>query len=158
MEISNNNKNACLHQKILVKFLQHCGVVCNDYSSIHTMIIPREVLLCDEKYKGVIDYIPMFKKMFSSSYLTSLQTTALEKQRWPLLNIVRQILKEFHFRLNPKRLSNGYTKDKKKIYRRVFIIEKLNNISDIASGTIVDIASGMEVDICENIISIENLS
>lgn len=123
-----------MHEKndILVRFLQRCGIVCPDYSHISSLIIPRAILLHNNKYEDVIEYIPAFKKMFSSSYLTSLQNTAGEKQRWPLLNIVRQILKEYNFKLTPKRLSNGYTKDKKKLYRRVFIIEILHSINSDA--------------------------
>jgi len=123
-----------MHEKndILVRFLQRCGIVCPDYSHIPTLIIPRVSLIHDEKYTEAMEYIPAFKKMFSSSYLTSLQNTAGKKQRWPLLNIVRQILKEFNFKLTPKRLSNGYTKDKKKLYRRVFIIEILNSVNSDA--------------------------
>tara|TARA_B110000858_G_scaffold192268_2_gene242754 strand:+ start:334 stop:771 length:438 start_codon:yes stop_codon:yes gene_type:complete len=136
---------------ILVCFLQRCGIVCSDYSHISSLIIPRVILLHDEKYKDAIEYIPAFKKMFSSSYLTSLQNTAGEKQRWPLLNIVRQILKEYNFKLTPKRLSNGYTKDKKKLYRRVFIIEILNSIN---SGAIAH-DTGASGDV---VISTETLS
>lgn len=142
-----------LHEKnsILVHFLQRCGIVCPDYSHIPLLIIPRVILLHDEKYKDAIEYIPAFKKMFSSSYLTSLQNTAEGKQRWPLLNIVRQILKEYNFKLTPKRLSNGYTKDKKKLYRRVFIIEILHSVNSdtMSPGTV---PSG------DAVISTENLS
>jgi hypothetical protein len=60
--------------------------------------------------------------------LTSLQSTAEENQKWPLLNLVRQILKSCNFSMTPKRISNGYTKDGKKIYKRMFKIEKLNQI------------------------------
>jgi hypothetical protein len=37
--------------------------------------------------------------------------------------------------MTPKRISAGYTKDGKKIFKRMFIIEKLNQISS-SSNTI----------------------
>ena len=47
------------------------------------------------------------------------------QQRWPLLNLVRQILKTNDYRMLPKRKSNGYTDDGKKKYIRFFIIKKM---------------------------------
>ena len=47
--------------------------------------------------------------------LTSLQTNAPKKQKWPLLNLVRQVLRYCHYKMTPKRVSAGYTKDGKKI-------------------------------------------
>ena len=37
-------------------------------------------------------------------------------QRWPLINIVRQILKQYNFLFEPIRKSDGYTEDGKKKY------------------------------------------
>ena len=70
--------------------------------------------------------ISILKQVFTSSALTSLQSTAEDIQKWPLLNLVRQILRSCHYKMTPKRTSAGYTKDGKKIYKRMFIIEKLN--------------------------------
>ena len=75
------------------------------------------------------------KKIFNSSYLTALQSTAENNQKCPLLNLIRQILKSIHYKMTPKRISAGYTKDGKKIFKRMFIIEKLNQISS-SSNTI----------------------
>ena len=47
--------------------------------------------------------------------MTSLQTNAPGKQKWPLLNLVRQILKAIDYKMTPQRKSNGYTKRWKKI-------------------------------------------
>ena len=115
-------------QTMLIKFLQNCGIVCQTYPELDHLVIPREILICNKKYDNLQEYVSLFKTHFSSSYLTSLQNTACNKQRWPVLNFVRQILKAYHFKLNPKRICDGYTKEKKKKYRRVFVIEKLENI------------------------------
>ena len=60
--------------------------------------------------------------------LTSLQTNAQKKQKWPLLNLVRQILKSNDYKMEPIRKSNGYTKDGKKKYLRFFLIKKFKTI------------------------------
>jgi len=115
-------------QEILLQFLHNCGIVCNTYNELDHLVIPRDILICNKKYNSLQEYVALFKKHFSSSYLTSLQNTAGNKQRWPVLNFVRQILKAYNFKLTPKRLCDGYTKEKKKKYRRVFVIEKLKQI------------------------------
>ena len=93
------------------------------------MLIPRELLLSEQKYKDISNNIIELRQIFSSSCLTSLQTTAPGKQKWPLLNLVRQILKAIDYKMTPQRKSNGYTKDGKKKYRRFFVINKLKNIN-----------------------------
>ena len=119
------------HEKIVVEFLTKCGLVCSQMSDMDGAQIPRELLLRDETYDKVKEDIPLLKTLFSSSYHTSLQSSAEETQKWPLLNLVRQILKSCNKRLTPKRLSDGYTKDGKKKYRRVFIIEPLKSVQEV---------------------------
>ena len=121
--------------KQIIIFLNAAGIACSDLQNLNGTQIPREVLLSEEKYKLVQETIPMLKTMFSSSYLTSLQAPAAETQKWPLLNLVRQILKSYGFLLTPKRLCDGYTKDKKKKYKRTFIIERMKMIEEKVENT-----------------------
>ena len=128
VDVKKNDTDTEKHENLL-NFLQECGVVCQTYIGLEHLIIPREILIHNEKYNDIQKYIALFKKQFSSSYLTSLQNTAGNKQRWPVLNFARQILKAYDFKLTPKRLCDGYTKNKKKKYKRVFVIEKLKQIT-----------------------------
>ena len=89
------------------------------------ILIKREILINDEKYIEVKDKIQDLKKFFSSSFLTSLQKDASENQKWPLLNLVRQLLKASLYNMKPIRKANGYTKEGKKLYKRFFLISKL---------------------------------
>lgn len=109
---------------VIIKFLNTTGINCDNLKDIEGMIIPREILLDNNKYLAAKNNIPILKKIFSSSYLTSLQNSAYETQKWPLLNLVRQILKSCKYNLKPKRQSNGYNKSGKKLYKRVFVVEK----------------------------------
>ena len=104
---------------------------------IDGMLIPREILLSDERYENVKKYIPSLKEVYSSSYMTSLQKTASSNQKWPLINIIRQILKTVDYNLKPIRLSDGYTKARKKKYKRLFKIEKMKAI-DKDNATVSD--------------------
>ena len=92
------------------------------------MLIPREILLSKEKFIELSDEINEIKKSFSSSKLTALQKTAKENQKWPLLNLVRQLLKVSGYRMIPRRQSNGYNKEGKKKFKRFFVLEKMKKI------------------------------
>lgn len=88
-------------------------------------LIDRNTLISDTKYEEIKPNIQNIKQYYSSSYLTSLQTNADKKQKWPLLNFLRQILKIRGVTLTPIRKANGYTKEGKKLYKRFFLIEKI---------------------------------
>jgi len=66
----------------------------------------------------------------SSSSITALQETAQTKQKYPLLNIVRQLLKIYFFKMTPKRKADGYEKNGKKKYKRYYYIEQMESKSD----------------------------
>ena len=119
-------QNMNVGYKKLLDFLDLCKIPCSDINQLSGLQIPRETLLNNDIYNTVKKEIPEFKKIFSSSYLTSLQSSAEKNQKWPLLNLVRQILKAYKFKLTPKRMANGYTKTGKKLYRRIFLVENIN--------------------------------
>lgn len=109
----------------IFNFLNDCNIVFESFDTLDGMLISRDILLDVKKYESVKTHITELKKSYSSSSLTSLQSTALKKQRWPLLNLVRQILKMNDYNMKPIRKSNGYTQDGKKKYVRYFLINKL---------------------------------
>lgn len=112
--------------KLIIKeFLNKCSIVFDDFNQLDGMLIPRELLLSKAKYEVVKDDIDKMRELYSSGSLTSLQKTAKQNQKWPLLNLVRQILKSNNYIMEPTRKSNGYTKEGKKKYLRFFIIKKI---------------------------------
>ena len=114
--------------KRMIEILNKATIVCHSISEIDGMLVPRELFINREIYTDLKGTIPDLKTLFSSSYLTSLQETAEKKQKWPLLNLLRQVLRSCNFKLTPKRISDGYTIDGKKKYKRMFIIEKMRVI------------------------------
>ena len=105
----------------------------NDVSD--QLIIYRDTLIDPEKYKVAKGKVGELKKFFSSSFLTSLQENAQKKQKWPLLNLVRQLLKVNMYEMKPIRKSDGYTKDGKKKYIRFFLIQKINPTNSVEQET-----------------------
>lgn len=94
------------------------------------LLIPREQLLDDKKYDEIKKHIPELKKKFSSSFMTSLQKNADKIQKWPLLNLVRQILLFYNYKMEPIRKSDGYTLEGVKKYKRFFQIKKIQKKYD----------------------------
>jgi len=112
-------------------FLNKCNITYSDISKLNGMLIPRETLLNKSLYDNIEQEIDTIKKYFSSSSMTSLQQTAKINQKWPLLNLVRQVLKAYNYNMIPFRKACGYDKNKKKIFKRYFKIEKIKSIPEI---------------------------
>jgi|TARA_B110000211_G_scaffold219065_1_gene264487 hypothetical protein len=116
-----------INKQIIKDFLNKCSIVFDEFSQLDGMLIPRDLLLSNEKYESVREDIEKMKKLYSSGSLTALQKNAEASQKWPLLNLVRQILKSNNFKMDPIRKSNGYTKEGKKKYLRFFAIKQIKN-------------------------------
>jgi hypothetical protein len=106
------------HSKTILKKL---GI---DFTNSNDFFIPREQLLDNILYNEIKILLPELRKELSSSSLTSLQQNAHKEQKWPLLNLVRQILNAYKYEMEPIRKSDGYTEDGVKKYKRYFQIKK----------------------------------
>lgn len=104
--------------------LKLIGIEFNSLNEIEEQLIQREILLTDIKYNEVKNYIPNLKKNYSSSFMTSLQTNADKLQKWPLLNLTRQLLSVYGYKMEPIRKADGYTLEGIKKYKRYFKINK----------------------------------
>jgi hypothetical protein len=127
------------------------------------LFIPREQLLCDLKYNEIKKLIPDLKKIHSSSFMTSLQKNADKCQKWPLLNLVRQILNIYKYKMLPIRKSDGYTLDGIKKYKRFFLIttsnKKKEKNNDETNNNNDEIANDNEIvndDEMNNVVLLEN--
>tara|TARA_B100000989_G_C19412088_1_gene414809 strand:- start:523 stop:900 length:378 start_codon:yes stop_codon:yes gene_type:complete len=113
--------------KDILIFLNKCKIVIDDEKNLEGLMIPRDILLDIAVYDSVKEDIQLLKQKFSSSSLTALQRGAEVEQKWPLLNLVRQILKSCNYNMTPIRQSNGYDGEGKKKYKRFFRIDKLKS-------------------------------
>ena len=113
------------NKEIVKNFLKKCSINYENIEEIDGMMVPRDTLLSQDRYEVIKEDIEKMKKLYSSGSLTSLQKNAKDNQKWPLLNLVRQILKSNDFQMEPVRKSNGYTPEGKKKYLRFFKIKKI---------------------------------
>ena len=111
--------------------LKIIGIEFNEISELNGLTILRDQLLSDNKYEEVKQLLPELKKIYSSSLMTSLQRNADKSQKWPLLNLVRQILNTHDYKMEPIRKSDGYTLEGVKKYKRYFLIKKKSNTNSL---------------------------
>lgn len=99
-----------------------------DYSNIQQYKgnhYERDILVQPFLYENIINtYLDLLKTFINSSELNCVHKNALTKQKWPLINLTRQLLRCFHLTLEPKRVCNGY-KNGKKQFKRLFVIEDI---------------------------------
>jgi hypothetical protein len=114
--------------KKVIDFLKKCHIHITKFDDLEGMIVPRDIFLDKSKFIDLSNDITDLKKDIYSSGLTAFQKNADKNQKWPLLNIVRQILKTKGYTMNPGRKSNGYTLEGKKKYTRHFIVKKKMNV------------------------------
>jgi len=114
--------------KEIIEFLKKCKLQLDDETQLEGQLIPRDILLSPNTYEDVKAEIDVLKKKFSSSALTSLQSGAQKEQKWPLLNLVRQILRVCNYKMEPVRRSDGYDDEGKKKYKRFFLVKKFKAV------------------------------
>ena len=129
-------------EKIILNIFMAININVETINELKGQSIERELFLDDKKYESLIPEIQKLKKYLSSSAMTALQDTAKTKQKQPLLNTIRQLLKIFYLKMTPKRKADGYEKNGKKKYRRFYFIESIDSLSDesksSAANSIVD--------------------
>lgn len=109
--------------QLYLEILSEFGIC--DLDNLDGTLIERDAFLNDEIYARIKTKISDLKTYFSSSLLTSLQKNAEEKQKFPLINIVRQLLKAKYYHMEPIRKANGYDKNGTKLYKRYFHVKKI---------------------------------
>jgi len=114
-------------KNIFLSILKIIGInieTIENLGQINGFFIERDTLLNESHYNEIKQLIPELKKNFSSTYLTSLHKNSSEHQKWPLINLLRQIFNVYKYSMKPLRKSNGYDKNGVKQYKRFFLIEK----------------------------------
>ena len=123
-----NSINKIIKQKndILFSLLKIINIDIDSLDKLNNCNIERDLLMDDDVIEQYYKFIPKLKEFYNSDELTCLHKNSLQKQKFPAINMLRQILKASGFLLKPKVVCLGYV-GKDKITKRYFIIE--NNIT-----------------------------
>jgi hypothetical protein len=112
--------------ELMLELFRLIGYRVYEQNDLLDIMIMRDKLLEKTTNKILLDKVPELKKVYNTGYLSCLHDNSIYKQKWPAINLLRQILKCNFYHLTPKILSNGYDKlSGKKQVTRVFVIEKI---------------------------------
>jgi len=105
----------------------HIHIDCID--DLLNIELDRMILLEDPFYTYALHYKTIIKKkyntIYSSNYYNFTHNNSITKQKFPSINLIRQILKSNGLKLCPYYKSFGYDEHKKKIVQRYFIIKPI---------------------------------
>ena len=99
------------------------GKKIEEEKDIFSIEFTMEELKEKEKVEKMITLTEKIKKKYKSNSLTCLHSNSLDKQKFPGINYLRQILKCNSLKLKGRYLSAGYNKSTgQKILKRVYTI------------------------------------
>lgn len=90
-----------------------------------SLLIKRDVLLDDNIYETIKPQINELKTIINSHNHTCLHRDADSIQKWPLINLVRQILHHYNYNMGPIR--KCVSKNGNKVYTRYYLISPRKN-------------------------------
>lgn len=129
MSINNCNNRIKLNNEIKYNNLKKFFKIINidiDIYNLENIEIDREILLNKDIIENLNKLVDECKILYNSSKLTSLHSNRLEKQKFPSVNLLRQVLKCNKYYLCPKKINLGYSKTTgKKIIKRTYIIKSM---------------------------------
>jgi hypothetical protein len=98
----------------------------NEPDDLLNITLNHHYLRSDEFKDEMINMIPKLKQKYKSHVLTCLHKNSLDKQKFPTINMIRQILKCNKYKLEPYIVTKGYdTLNKRKILERYYIIKHI---------------------------------
>ena len=104
----------------------------NTEQELFSVLVPRDLLLRVDVEQQLGLLIETLKEKYKSSKLNCLHKNRDDKQKFPGINLVRQILRCNGYHLKPVIYSRGYCKHSgKKIVDRNFKVIRLENYSEI---------------------------
>lgn len=111
----------------IFKLFNLMGYEIKSLEELETITLNHKSLQSPELIHKLIKFKSELKKIYDSHILTCLHSNSKIKQKFPAINMVRQILKCNGYKLKPKVISHGYNPiTKNKILERFFTIEKLD--------------------------------
>ena len=108
--------------ELLLKLLKIINIDIDEKDSLLNYTFERDILLDQNVIDKYYEMIKNLKKNYTSDILTCLHTNSTIKQRFPGINMLRQILKCNGLKLKPKVVSMGYIGDVKMVKRFFTIV------------------------------------
>lgn len=118
--------NSSERDELMRKVLRRINVHFKEVSELHYQIIPRDVLLDKKVLDSLLTMKDALKTHYHSDMLSCLHSNSEQKQRFPAVCMVRQLLRANGMCMRPKLESMGYDrKTGKKRVKRYYVIMPL---------------------------------
>ncbi len=112
---------------ILKELFKIFKIEINNEEDILNIIIDGDTFKNPKIINNLHSLIPKLKENYKSTALTCLHKNSLDKQKFPAINLIRQILKCNNYKLYGYYISMGYNKQNgKKLLKRVYKITNLD--------------------------------
>jgi len=139
--------------KLLVELFDAIDIKVKTREDLLNIILRQDTLkdrnLIEELYRKA----PNLKSFYNSSKLTCLHKNSLDKQKFPAVNMYRQLLKCNNLKMEPYVVSKGYNKySGKKIVERFYRIKELKSKDD-KNDNLEEIKESLKDEIKENIVT-----
>ena len=95
---------------IIIEIFQYLGHDIKKEEDLTSITLTVESLKDPELIQNLYSIIPRVKSKYKSTSLTCLHKNSMEKQKFPAINFIRQILKCNGYLLNGYYICNGYNK------------------------------------------------
>ena len=114
-------------EQLLCTFFSLVHIPIQSLDELYSKVIPREKFLQDSVMDTIQTYMPILKDYYHSSKLTCLHKNSMQKQKFPVLNLFRQLLKCHGILMKSKVFATGYTfANGKKEWSRNYIFIKIS--------------------------------
>ena len=124
-KIEKRQQDKIKKDELLLRIFKILNYEVNSIKELTSITLQREMLRGKQITEKILQLVPELREVYNSSYLTCLHDNSIYKQKNPVINLVRQVLKCNHLLMTPKVVSNGYDKASgKKLVTRIFVIEK----------------------------------
>ena len=117
-------QNQTKKEDMLFKLLKIINISVNNKDHLDNITFERDILIDSDTVEKYYELIPELKIHYNSDTLTCLHKNSTQKQKFPAVNMLRQILRCNSFKLKPKVVSLGYV-NHIKVIKRYFTIIKV---------------------------------
>ena len=124
-KIDNRKRKKTKKEELLLRIFKILNYDVDQLEELTSITIQRDLLKGKKITEKILELVSELREVYNSAYLTCLHDNSIYKQKFPVINLIRQILKCNFLLMTPKVVSNGYEKvTGKKIVTRIFVIEK----------------------------------
>ena len=124
-KIDNRKRKKTKKEELLLRIFKILNYDVDQLEELTSITIQRDLLKGKKITEKILELVPELREVYNSAYLTCLHDNSIYKQKFPVINLIRQILKCNFLLMTPKVVSNGYEKvTGKKLVTRIFVIEK----------------------------------